>query len=225
MNKIDKETLLDIHTSMMDLIKEVRSILQLEAPTLIYDRAKVAWLDHLEAAMGHGKYEDAYNGTFWITLEELGILNMDGTVAELQDDPDAEPYEMDSKPSINDTLTTITPLKKEDDDNEGEDFVEAIYAMDANQTGLDRTESSTLGVVGESVRELMEEAPTKKPHIPFRLYEACSYHQYYHWDCPECNPNLSKSKKFWEGQPIQEPGATELPVVDFAMMGDWYGQE
>lgn len=264
MNKVDKETLLDLHVAMMDLVKEARTILQLEAPKLVYERAKAAWLDHLEAALGHGKYEDAYNGTFWITLEELGILKMDGTVAELEDDPDEFPEtdEMDGKPSINENTTTrlcltiacgghqryhadckdcnptakTTPSKEDDikrlttpnkeNDNEGEDFVEAVYAVDEDQTGVERTDGSTLGVVGEPVRELMEEAPTKAPPPPPRQYEACSYHPYYHWSCPECNPHLATDKKFWEGQPIQEPGATPLPVMpDFSMLGDWYGIE
>ena len=117
MNKTDKETLLELHMSMLDLIKEVKTILKMEAPKPIYDRAEPDWINNIEASLGYGNYIDAYNGTFWITLEELGILRMDGTMAELKDDEDEEdeeedrweneggpPVTVNGKPLINETF-------------------------------------------------------------------------------------------------------------------------
>src|ERR1700693_3358962 len=87
MNKTDKETLLDLHTTIADMIKEVKDLLKLEATSETYDRALV-WLSEMEDSLGGGSYVDAYAPSFWQTLEELGILNMDGSVAKLDDDDD-----------------------------------------------------------------------------------------------------------------------------------------
>ena len=87
MQKIDKETLLDLHISIAELVKETKNLLKLEAPSHVSERAK-GWIDQLEEALGGGNYVDVYTPTFWMTLEELGIIKMDGTTAELKDDND-----------------------------------------------------------------------------------------------------------------------------------------
>lgn len=87
MQKIDKETLLDLHISMVELVKEIRNLLKLEAPSQVYERSK-GWIDQIEEALGGGNYVDVYTPTFWLTLEELNIIKMDGTTAELKDDND-----------------------------------------------------------------------------------------------------------------------------------------
>lgn len=90
MQKVDKETLLDLHMTIKELVKEVKDLLQLEASADIFNRAQSTWLDDIEQALGEGNYVDVYKLSMWSTLEELGILKMDGTTADLKDDKDEE---------------------------------------------------------------------------------------------------------------------------------------
>ena len=124
MNKIDKETLLDIHLSIMDMVKEAENILHMEGPADVYARAKITWLDDMKKSLGNGNYFEAYHGTFWTTLEELGILDSDGKVAELSDDEDTDEEE-----------TKSVSEEVKENEHEDEDYAETVYAVDPSQDG------------------------------------------------------------------------------------------
>jgi hypothetical protein len=172
MNKVDKEALLDIHTSIMDLISEAKKLLKLEAPKAIYDRAEASWISDIETALGSGSYIDAYNSTFWMTLEELGVLTIDGRVAELKDDPEDTTLQLESFANEG----GISLDKEQENDNEGDDFIEAVYVVDESKNGNRRIESSTDGVVEEFIQQVEASKPSTQqiPNLDFGMY-GCWY--------------------------------------------------
>lgn len=154
MNRIDKETLSDLYMSIKELVNEAHSLLRLEAAKDVYNRAKLSWLAEMETALGDNRYTNPFKTSFWITLEELGILNVNGmtddadeiSTAEIDDYDEAWIREWNQYIKSDDQ-------SKEQEDNEIESYDEVVFDAVPSQDGDGSTDLSNAQLVEASPLE------------------------------------------------------------------------